>query len=140
MGHIDTLLLGLRKTIMEFKELYRDTCKTNILTVDIDKEITKVQTEINDIADNIIGSSKPILVIEKEIAGFEEKLEKLEKKKERIQYKEKELKCRHSPKLDYLISLRKEISEALVQGLKIPEEKMHHLTNTIQRKESIEGQ
>lgn len=46
--HIDTLLLALNKTITEFKELYNDTFKTNLLTVDIDKEINKVQKEIND--------------------------------------------------------------------------------------------
>lgn len=84
---------------MEFKELYRDTCKTDLLTVDID---------------NIIGSSEPISIIEQEIAGFEEKIEKLEKEKERIKYMAKELKCRLGMKLDILISLRKEISEALV--------------------------
>lgn len=130
--HIDTLLPALGKTIMEFKELYRDTCKTDLLTVDIDKEISKVQKEINDIADNIIGSSESILVIEQEIARFEEKIEKLEKEKERIKYMAKELKCRLGMKLDILISLRKEISEALVPGLKTPEHKMHILTCTIQ--------
>lgn len=137
MGHIDTLLPALRKTIKEFKDLYRDTCKTNILIVDIDKEISKVQIEINDIADNFIDSSEPLSVIEQKIAGFEEKLEKLEKEKERIKGKAKDLKWRLSPKLDYLISLRKEISEALVQGLKTLEEQMQLLNGTIQRTEAV---
>lgn len=81
MEYIDTLLPALNKTLKEFKELYRDTCKTNILTTDIDKEISIVLMEINDTADNLKGSSKPISVIEQEIAGFEEKLDKLENKK-----------------------------------------------------------
>lgn len=134
MRQFDTLLLALSKTIKEFKELYRETCKTNILIVDIDKEISMIQKGVNDIANNFIDmSSKPLPVIEQKIASFEEKLEQLEKEKERIKGKAKDLKCRLSPKLDYLISLRKDISEALVQGLKTPEEKMQNLTGTIQR-------
>lgn len=54
MEHIDTLLPTLNTTIMEFRKLYRGTCKTNLLIVDIDKEIRKVQKEIDDIANNII--------------------------------------------------------------------------------------
>lgn len=134
--HIDTLLTTLGKTIMDFKQLYRDSCKTNILTEGIDKEINRAQKEINDIVDNLIGSSEPLSVIEQEIVGFEEKIENFEKDKERLKFKAKELKCRLGLKLDILISLRKEILEALVPGLKTPEEKMHILTGTIQRIEA----
>lgn len=67
MGHIGTLLPTLNKIIMEFKELYRDTCKTNIMTIDIDKEINKVQKEIDNIVDNLIGSFEPLSVTEQEI-------------------------------------------------------------------------
>lgn len=135
--HIGTLLPALGKTIMEFKEFYRDTCKTDVLTMDIDKKISEAQKERNNIADNLIGSPEPLLVIEKEIGEFEEKLEKLEKEKGRIKFKAKELKCKLGLKLDILISLRKEISEALVPGLKTLEEKMHILTGTLQRSEAI---
>lgn len=37
--------------------------------------------------------------------------------------------------MDILISLRKDISDALVPRLKTPEEQMHFLTGTIQRTE-----
>lgn len=130
---IETLLPALRETILDFKKLYRDTCKTNILTEDLDKEISKAQDEINNIADNLIGTLDSFLEIEKKIVDLEDKIEKLEKDKERIKDKAKSLKCKLGPKLDYLISLRKEISEALVPGLKTPEEKMYILTSIVQR-------
>lgn len=116
MRQFDTLLLALCKTLKEFKNLYKDTCKTNFLIVDIDKKINMVQEEINKLTDNLINSFEPLSVFEQKITGFEEELQKFEKEKERIKGKAKDLKWRLSPKLDYLTSLRKEISEALVQG------------------------
>lgn len=99
MGHIGTLLLALNKTIMEFKELYRDICKTHVLTIDIDKEISKVQKEIDNIADNLIGSSKPLSVTEQKIHSLEEKLEKFENEKDKIKGKAKDLKCKTQPQI-----------------------------------------
>lgn len=136
MKHINTLLPTLNKTTLEYKELYRDTCKPHLLTQDIENKISTVQKEIDDIVDNIFGSFEPISIIEQEIVGFKEKMEKLEKEKERIKANARELKHKLSPKLDNLISLRKEISEALIQGQKSLEEHMHHLTGTIQRTEA----
>lgn len=130
---IETLLSTLGETILDFKKLYRGTCKTNILTENIDSEISKAQEDINNIADSLIGSSNSFLEINKNIADLEEKIEKLEKDKEKINDKAKNLKCKLGPKLDYLISLRKEIFEALVPGLKTREEKIHILTDTVQR-------
>lgn len=133
---METLLPTLRETILDFKKLYRDTCKTNILTEDIDLEISKAQNEINKIVDNLIGTSYSFLEIEKNIADLEEKIQKLENDKEKIKVKAKNLKCKLGPKLDYLISLRKEIFEALVPRLKTPKEKMHIITSTVQRIEA----
>lgn len=131
-----TLLPALGETILDFKKLYRDTYKTNILIENIDLEINKAQEEINNITDNLIGTSDSFLEIEKNIADLEEKIEKLEKDKEKIKFKAKNLKCKLGPKLDYLISLREEISKALVLRLKTPKEKMHILTNIVQRIEA----
>lgn len=114
MRQFDTLLPALCNTLKEFKTLYRDTCKTNFLTVDIDKKISKVQEEINKLADNFINSSEPLSVFEQKTTGFEEELLKLEREKESIKGKAKDLKWKLSQRLDYLASLRKEISEALV--------------------------
>lgn len=130
--HINTLLSTLNTTILEYKELYRETCKPHLLTQNIEKKISRVQKEIDDIADNIIGSFKPISFIEQEIVGFEEKLEKFEKEKARIKANARELKHKLSPKLDNLISLRNEISKALIQGERSPAKHMHHLIGTIQ--------
>lgn len=102
--HMNTLLSTLNTTILEYKELYKETCKPHLLTQDIEKEISRVQKEIYDIANSIIGSSKPISIIEQEIAGFEEKLEKFEKEKARIKANARELKYKLGPKLDNLIS------------------------------------
>lgn len=113
---IDTLLPEPCSTLKEFKTLYRDTCKANFLTVDIDKKISKIQEEINQLADNFINSSDSLSVFEQKIIGFEEELLKLERDKERIKGKAKDLKWKLSPKLDYLASLRKEIFDALIQG------------------------
>lgn len=129
----DTLLPELCSTLEEFKTLYIDTCQTNFLTIDIDKKINKIQEEINQLADNFINSSDSLSVFEQKITDFEEKLLNLEREKERIKSKAKDLKLRLSPKLDCLASLRKEISDALVQGQKTPVEQMQHLTGTVQR-------
>lgn len=61
--HINMLLSVLNTTILEYKELYRETCKPHLLTKDIEKEISRAQKEIDDIGDKIIGSSEPISVI-----------------------------------------------------------------------------
>lgn len=39
--HINTLLPALNTTILENKELYRETCKPHLLTQDIEKEISR---------------------------------------------------------------------------------------------------
>lgn len=54
--HIDSLLPVLNSTILEYKELYKEACKTCNLTEDIEEEIKKTQKEIYDIADNMIVS------------------------------------------------------------------------------------
>lgn len=105
----------------------------NVLTEDLDKEINKAQEKINNITDNLIGASDSFLELEKKIAEQEEKIKKLENDKQGIKDMAKDLKCRLSPRLEYLIFLRKEISEALVPRLKTPEEQMHILTGTMQR-------
>lgn len=78
---MDTLLLELGKIIYDFMKLYRDTCKTNVLIEDLDKEINKAQEKINNIVDNLIGTSNSFLELEKKIAEQEEKIKKLEKDK-----------------------------------------------------------
>lgn len=132
----DTLLPELCNSLKEFKTLYKDTCKTNFLTVDIDKKMSKVQEEINKLANNFVNSPNTLSVFEQKITSFEEELLKLEREKERIINKAKNLRLRLSLRLDYLASLRKEIFEVLVQGQKTPVEHMQHLTGTVQRAEA----
>lgn len=133
MRQFNALLLALCNTLKEFKTMYKDICKTNFLTVDINKKISEVQEEINKLADNFINSFEPLSVFEQKTTGFQEEILKLEREKESIKGKAKDLKWKLSPRLDYLASLRKEISEALFQGQKTPEQQMQHLTGTIQR-------
>ncbi|XP_059064268.1 uncharacterized protein LOC131856491 [Cryptomeria japonica] len=89
---IDTLLLALNSTILEYKELYWEACKPHQLIEDIDDQIRKNQKEIDDNADNTIGSSKLSSIIEQEMTTHEEKIENLEKEKERLKIKARELK------------------------------------------------
>lgn len=58
IGHIDSLLPVLNSTILEYKELYKKACKPHNLIEGIEKDIKKSQKEIDDIADNMIGSSE----------------------------------------------------------------------------------
>lgn len=132
----DTLLSELCNSLKEFKTLYRDICKTNFLTVDIDKKMSKVQDEINKLADNFVNSPDTLSIFEQKLTCFEEELLKLEREKERIVNKKKNLRLRMSPILDYLASLWKEISETLVQGQRTPTERMQHLTGIVQRTEA----
>lgn len=129
----DTLLPKLCNILKECKNLYKDTCKTNFLTVDIDKKMIKVQEEMNKLADNFVNSLDTLSVFEQKITSSEVELLKLEREKERIINKAKNLRLRLSPRLDYLASLRKEMFEALVQGQKTPTEHMQHLTGIVQR-------
>ncbi|XP_059067463.1 uncharacterized protein LOC131858286 [Cryptomeria japonica] len=56
------------------------------------KLIPKTQKEIDDIADNLIGSSELTSVLDQEMAVYEEKIENIEKEKARLKLKARELK------------------------------------------------
>lgn len=113
--YFDTLLPELCNLLKEYKTLYKDTYKTKFLTVDIDKKMNKVHDEINKLVDNFVNSPDTLSVFEEKITNFEELL-KSERRKERIVNKAKHLRLKLSPRLDYLASLWKEVSEALIQG------------------------
>lgn len=132
----DTLLPELCNLLKEFKTLYKDICKTNLLIVDTDKQMSKVHDEINKLADNFVNSLDTLSVFEQKITNFEEDLLKLGREKERIVDKAKSLRLRLSPRLDYLAFMRKEIFEELVQGQRIPTKHMQHLIGTVQRTET----
>lgn len=72
--YFDTLLPELCSLLKEYKNLYKDTCKTNILTVDIDKKISKTQEEINKLADNFVNSPNSLSIFEDKLANFETEL------------------------------------------------------------------
>lgn len=110
----DTLLLELCNLLKEFKTLYSEVCKTNVLTADIDKQMSKAHDQINRLADSFVNSLDTLSIFEKKITNFEDEILKLGREKERIVDKEKILRLRLSPRLDYLIFMRKEISEAFV--------------------------
>ncbi|XP_057835002.2 uncharacterized protein LOC131045433 [Cryptomeria japonica] len=134
---IDTLLPALNSTILEYKELYREACKSHQLTEDIDDQIRKNQKEIDDIADNIIGPSELTSVIEHEMATHEKKIENLEKEKARLKMKARELKNKLGPRLDNLITHQNALSKAKIQGDRTLEHKMHYLTGMIRQIETI---
>ncbi|XP_059064822.1 uncharacterized protein LOC131856883 [Cryptomeria japonica] len=134
---IDTLLPTLNSSNLEYKELYWEVCKPHQLIEDIDDHIRKTQKEIDDIADDIIGSSELTSVIEQEMATHEEKIENLEKEKARLKMKARELKNKLGPRLDNLITHRNALSKARIQGDRTPEQKMHHLTRMIRQIETI---
>ncbi|XP_059068534.1 uncharacterized protein LOC131859039 [Cryptomeria japonica] len=102
--NLDSLILALNSTILEFKELYRDVCKPHHLTTDIDDQIKQTQKEIDDIADNLIGSSKLTSILDQEMIVYEEKIENIEKEKARLRLKARELKNKLGPRLDNLLT------------------------------------
>ncbi|XP_059064475.1 uncharacterized protein LOC131054486 [Cryptomeria japonica] len=130
-GKLDSLIPELNSTILEFKELYRDVCKPHHLTVEIDDHIKQMQKEIDDIANNVIGSSELTSVLDQEMAVYEEKIENLEKEKARLRLKSWELKNKLGPRLDNLLTHQNGLSKATIPRGRSPEEQMHHLTSTI---------
>lgn len=96
--------------------MYREACKPHHLTKDFDEEIRKTQKEIDDIADNMIGSSELTSVLDQEMAIYEEKIEKLEREKARLRMKTRELKNKLGPRLDNLLTHRNELTKASIQG------------------------
>lgn len=95
-------------------EWLKDELIDNLGKIKKDKKMSKVQDEINKLADNFVNSPDTLSVFELKITTFEEELLKLEREKERIVNKAKHLRLKLSPRLDYLASLWKEISEALI--------------------------
>lgn len=124
-------------TIFEYKELYKEACKPHHLTEDIDEQIKKTQKGIDDIADNMIGSSELISILDKEMAIYEEKIEKLEREKARLKIKTQKLKTKLSPRLDNLLTHWNELSKATIQGDRSPEKHMHYLIRMIRQIETI---
>lgn len=122
---------------MEYKELYREVYKTHHLTEDIDDQIRKTQKEIDDIVDNIIGSSELTSILDQEMAIYEEKIENLEKEKARLKIKTRELKNKLGPRLNNLRTHQNEQSKATIQGDRSPEQQMHYLTEMIRQTEAI---
>ncbi|XP_059064685.1 uncharacterized protein LOC131856779 [Cryptomeria japonica] len=128
---LDSLISTLNSTILEFKELYRDVYKPHHLTDDIDDQIKQTQKEIDDIADNSIGSSELTSVLDQEMAVYEEKIENIEKEKTRLRLKAQELKNKLGPRLDNLLTRRNGLSKTTILGGRSLEEQMHHLTSMI---------
>lgn len=130
-GQIDSLLPALNSTILEYIELYREACKPHHLTKDIDEEIRKAQKEIDDIADNMIGSSELTSVLDQEMEIYEEKIEKLEREKARLRMKTQELKNKLVPRLDNLLTHQNELYKESIQGERSSKQQMHYLIGMI---------
>lgn len=98
--------------------------------------IRKKQKEIDDIVDNMIGSSKLTSVLDQE-AIYEEKIEKLEREKARLRMKTWELKNKLGSRLDNLLTHQNELYKASIQGERSLEKKIHYLTSMIWQTETI---
>lgn len=96
-----------------------------------------MQKEIDDIEDNLFGSSKITSILDQEMAMYEEKIENLEKEKARLRMKTQEMKNKLGSRLDNPLTHQIALYKATIQGGRSLEEQIHYLTRMIRQTEDI---